>query len=69
MLPFIYVFVICIVATMLFVVVDEFEPNRRYALVLKFLIVFTSVACKGCAECAKRRTPSLISPGVPKLAS
>jgi hypothetical protein len=44
MLPFIYVFVICVVATMLFVVVDEFEPNRRYALVLKFLIVFTSVA-------------------------
>jgi hypothetical protein len=30
---------------MLFVAVDEFEPNRRYALALKFLIVFvTAVA-------------------------
>jgi len=43
MLPFIYVFIICVVASVLFVAVDEFEPNRRYASVLKLLIVFVSV--------------------------
>jgi hypothetical protein len=42
MLPFIYVFSICVVAAILFMAVDEVEPNRRYALVLKFLIVFVS---------------------------
>ena len=31
-------------ATILFVAVDDLEPNRRYASVLKFLIVFASVA-------------------------
>ena len=35
---------ICVVATILFVAVDDLEPNRRYASVLKFLIVFASVA-------------------------
>ena len=45
MLAFIYVFGICVVAAILFVSVEEFEPNRRYALALKFLIVFvTAVA-------------------------
>ena len=44
MLAFIHVFSICVVAAILFVSVDEIEPNRRYALVLKFLIVFVSVA-------------------------
>ena len=39
MLAFIYVFSIWVVATMLFVAVNEVEPNRRLALVLKFLIV------------------------------
>ena len=40
MLAFIYVFSICVVATMLFVAVNGIEPNRR----LKFLIVVVSVA-------------------------
>jgi hypothetical protein len=40
----VYVFGICVVATILFVTVDDLEPNRRYASVLKFLIVFASVA-------------------------
>ena len=44
MLAFIYVLSICVVAAMLFVAVNEIEPNRRYASVLKFLIVFVSVA-------------------------
>jgi hypothetical protein len=45
MLAFIHVFSICVVAAILFVSVDEIEPNRRYALALKFLIVFvTAVA-------------------------
>ena len=43
MLAFIYVFGICVVATILLVAVDDLEPNRRYASVLKFLIVFVSV--------------------------
>jgi len=43
MLAFIYVFGICVVATILLVAVDDVEPNRRYASVLKFLIVFVSV--------------------------
>ena len=42
MLPFIYVFVICVVATTLFGAVEEFEPNRHLALALKFLIVFVT---------------------------
>jgi hypothetical protein len=40
----IYVFGISFVAAMLFVAVNNVEPNRRYALVLKVLIVFESVA-------------------------
>ena len=44
MLAFIHVFSICVVATILFMAVDDLEPNRRYASVLKFLIVFVSVA-------------------------
>jgi hypothetical protein len=40
----VYVFGICVVATILFEAVDDLEPNRRYASVLKFLIVFASVA-------------------------
>jgi hypothetical protein len=44
MLAFIYVLSICVVAAMLFVAVNEIEPNRRYASVLKFLIVFVSAA-------------------------
>jgi hypothetical protein len=42
MLVFIHVFSICVVAAILFVSVDEIEPNRRYASVLKLLIVFVS---------------------------
>jgi hypothetical protein len=40
----IYVFGISFVGTVLIVSVDKIEPNRRYALVLKCLIVFVSVA-------------------------
>jgi hypothetical protein len=40
MLAFIHVFSICVVAAILFVSVDEIEPNPRLALALKFLIVF-----------------------------
>lgn len=44
MLTFIYIFGICFVAAILFVTVDKFEPNQRFASVLKFLIIFVSVA-------------------------
>ena len=44
MLAFIYVFSIWAVATILFAAVNAVEPNRRYASVLKLLIVFVSVA-------------------------
>ena len=37
LLAFIHVFSICVVATILFVAVDDLEPNRRYALAFKFL--------------------------------
>ena len=40
----VYVFSICVVAAILFVSVDEVEPNPRLALALKFLIIFVSVA-------------------------
>jgi hypothetical protein len=43
MLAFIHVFSICVVAAILFVSVDEIEPNPRLALALKFLIVFVGV--------------------------
>jgi hypothetical protein len=35
----IYIFGISFVAGMLFMAVDYIEPNRRFALALKFLIV------------------------------
>ena len=41
---FMYVFGICVVAAILLVAVDKIEPNRRYASVLKFLIIVVSVA-------------------------
>jgi ABC-type phosphate/phosphonate transport system permease subunit len=40
----IYVIGISVVAAILFWAVNNIEPNRRYASVLKFLIVFVSVA-------------------------
>jgi hypothetical protein len=40
----IYVTGISVVAAILFRAVNNIEPNRRYASVLKFLIVFVSVA-------------------------
>ncbi len=42
MLAFIYVVGIWVVATILFMGVDKIEPNRRYALVLKVLVVFVA---------------------------
>ena len=39
-----YVVVISIIAALLFVAVNNIEPNRRYAVALKVLIVFVSVA-------------------------
>ena len=44
MLAFIHVFSISVVAAFLFAAVNAIEPNRRYASVLKFLVVFVSVA-------------------------
>jgi hypothetical protein len=44
LLAFIHIFSVCVVAAILFVAVDDLEPNRRYASVLKFLIVFASIA-------------------------
>ena len=44
MLAVIYTFGISVVAAFLFAAVNVVEPNRRYASVLKFLIVFVSVA-------------------------
>ena len=38
-----YVFGICVAGAILFVAVNNIEPNRRYASVPKFLIVFVSV--------------------------
>jgi hypothetical protein len=40
----IYIVGIGVVAAMLFRAVNNFEPNRRLAQVLKFLIIFVSVA-------------------------
>ncbi len=42
MLALIYVIAIWVVAAILFMTVDKIEPNRRYALVLKVLIVFVA---------------------------
>ena len=44
MLAVIYTFCISVVAGFLFAAVNAIEPNRRYALALKFLIVFVGVA-------------------------
>ena len=44
MLAVIYTFGISVVAAFLFAAVNVVEPNRRYASVLKLLIVFVSVA-------------------------
>ena len=44
MTGFIYVFSIWVVATTLFVAVNNIEPNRHFALALKLLIVFVSAA-------------------------
>jgi hypothetical protein len=44
MLALIYVFTIWCVATVLYTIVNEFEPNRRLALVLQFLILAASAA-------------------------
>jgi hypothetical protein len=40
----VYVFGICVVATILFVVVDKTEPNRRLALTLKLIVVAAACA-------------------------
>jgi hypothetical protein len=44
MLAVIYVFSISVVAAIFFAAVNEFEPNPRLALALKFIIVLMSVA-------------------------
>jgi hypothetical protein len=44
MLALIYVFTIWCVAAILYVTVNEFEPNRRLAFVLKFLILAVGAA-------------------------
>jgi hypothetical protein len=48
----IYVFAIWCVATVLYVTVNEFEPNPRLATVLKFLIL-----ALGAAAIASRLAP------------
>ena len=52
-----YVFGISFVATILFVGVNNIEPNRRYALVLKLLIVFVNVVTITQIS-GRRRSPS-----------
>jgi hypothetical protein len=52
MLALVYVFTIWCVATVLYVIVNEFEPNRRLAIVLQFLILAVSAAA-----IASRLTP------------
>jgi multisubunit Na+/H+ antiporter MnhB subunit len=44
MLALTYVFIICAVAAVLFLIVDDFEPNRRLASVLKFLVLVLGAA-------------------------
>jgi hypothetical protein len=39
-----YSFTICFVGTVLFLTVDKFEPDRRYANVLKLLILALGAA-------------------------
>jgi formate hydrogenlyase subunit 4 len=52
MLALIYVFAIWCVATVLCVIVSNFEPNRRLAMVLQFLILAVCAAA-----IASRLTP------------
>jgi hypothetical protein len=52
MLALIYMFAIWFVATVLYGIVNKFEPNPRLALVLKFLILAV-----GAAAIASRLTP------------
>ena len=44
MLALVYVFTIWCVATVLYVIVNEFEPNRRLAFVLEFLVLALGAA-------------------------
>ena len=44
MLAVVYVFTIWCVATVLYVIVNELEPNRRLAMVLQFLILAVGAA-------------------------
>jgi hypothetical protein len=44
LLGLIYVLTICYVGAVLFVSVNKFEPNRRLALLLKFLILAVGAA-------------------------
>ena len=39
-----YSFTICVVAAVLYVTVNEFEPNRLYANLLKLVIILTLAA-------------------------
>lgn len=39
-----YSFTICVVAVVLFLIVDKFEPDRRYANVLKLIILALGAA-------------------------
>ena len=67
MLAFIHVFSICVVGAILFVSVDEIQPNRRYASVLRLCkrrsnrkktdALAASWAWEGCAECEIKGTP------------
>jgi uncharacterized membrane protein len=52
MWAFFYSFTICVVAAVLFLIVDKFEPDRRYANVLKLLIL-----ALGAAAIARRLMP------------
>ena len=52
-----YVFTICFVAAVLFLIVDKFEPDRRYANVLKLLILAVGAA-------ANRKTVVALSAGI-----
>jgi hypothetical protein len=47
-----YALAICFLAATLFVAINNFEPNRQLALVLKFLIIAVSAAA-----IASRLTP------------
>ena len=54
-----YVLTISVVAAVLFLVVGRFEPDHRYSLVLKFLIVcLAAAAIARCLRLATRATHS-----------